>query len=49
MFVYKHTETKESVKKLAYFLIKVQTLWVNNSRNLTIKNATFSGYYFYVI
>ena len=33
---------------LAYFLRKIQTLRVNNSRILTIKNAKFSGYYFYM-
>ena len=34
--------------KLAYFLRKIQTLRVNNSRVLTIKNAKFSGYYVYM-
>ena len=34
--------------KLVYFLRKTQTLRVNNSRILTIKNAKFSGYYFYI-
>ena len=34
--------------KLAYFLRKLQTLRVNNSRILTIKNEKSSGYYFYV-
>ena len=47
MFVYKHTEKIEYVKKLAYFLREIQTLRVNNSRVLTIKNAKLSGYYFY--
>ena len=32
------------VYKLAYFLRKR----VNNSRILTVKNAKFSGYYFYI-
>ena len=32
--------------KLAYFLRKIQTLRLNNSRILAIKNAKFSGYYF---
>ena len=32
--------------KVAYFLRKIQTLRVNNSRILTIKNAKFSGHYF---
>ena len=49
MFVYKHTETIEYVKKLAYLLRKVQTLRVNNLRILTIKNAKFPGDYFYMI
>ena len=35
--------------KLAYFLRKVQTLRVNNSSILTIKNAKFAEYYFYMI
>ena len=48
MFVYKHAETIEYVKKSAYFLRKIQTLRVNNSRILTIKNAKFSGYFVYV-
>ena len=34
--------------KLAYFLRKVQTLRMNNSRILTIKNAKFLGYYFHM-
>ena len=34
--------------KLAYFLRKIQTLRVNNSRILTIKNSKFLGYYFYM-
>ena len=34
--------------KLSYFLRKIQTLRVNKSRILTIKNAKFSGYYFYM-
>ena len=46
MFVYKHTETTEYVKKLAYCLRKIQTLRVNNSRILMIKK--FSGYYFHI-
>ena len=48
MIVYKHTEAIEYVKKIAYFLRKVQTLRINNSRILTIKNAKFSGHYFYM-
>ena len=32
--------------KVAYFLRKIQTLRVNNSRILRIKNTKFSGYYF---
>ena len=46
MFVYKHTETIEYVKKIAYFLRKVQILRANNSRIIRIQNAKFSGYYF---
>ena len=34
--------------KLAYFLRKIQTLRVNNSRILMIKNAKLSGYYCYI-
>ena len=47
MFVYKHAKTVEYVKKF-YFLRKIKTLWINNSRILWIKNAKFSGYYFSV-
>ena len=32
----------------AYFLRKIQTLRVNNSRILEIKNAKFLGYYFHI-
>ena len=34
--------------KVAYFLRKIQTLRVNNSRIPRIKNAKFSEYYFYL-
>ena len=34
--------------KVAYFLRKIQTLRVDNSRILRSKNAKFSGYYFYL-
>ena len=47
-FVYKHSETIEYFKKLAYFLRNFQTSWVNNSRILMIKNAKFLGYCFYM-
>ena len=36
------------LKKLAYFLRKIQFLRVNNSRILTIKKAKFSRYYFHI-
>ena len=39
MFVYKHA---------AYFLRKIKTSRLNNSRILKIKNAKFSGYCFYM-
>ena len=32
MFIYKHTETIEYVKKVAYFLRNMQTSRLNNSR-----------------
>ena len=35
-------------QKLAYFLRNFKTSRVNNSRILRIKNAKFSGYYFYM-
>ena len=35
-------------EKLAYFLRKIQILRVTNSIIFTIKNAIFSGYYFYM-
>ena len=44
MFVYKHAETIEYVK-ISLLFTKIQTLRVNNSRIVTIKNAKFSGYY----
>ena len=47
MFAYKHTETIEYLKKVAYTR-KKQTLRVNNSRIPGNKNAKFSGYYFYM-
>ena len=34
--------------KISLLFIKIQTLRVNNSRILTIKNAKFSGCYFYM-
>ena len=34
--------------KISLLLRKIQTLRVNNSRILPIKNAKFSGYYFYM-
>ena len=48
MLVYKHTETMEYLKEVAYFLRKIQTLRQNNSRIFKIKNMKFSGYYFYM-
>ena len=45
MFVYKHTETIEYVKKQP--LRKIQTLRVINSRILMIQNVKCSGYQFY--
>ena len=48
MFDYKHAETIEYVNKVAYFLRKIQTLWVNNSRILRFNNATPLGYCFYM-
>ena len=41
MFVYKHAETIEYVKKWANFFLKIQRLPVNNSRILRIKNDNF--------
>ena len=34
--------------KISLLFKKIQTLRVNNSRTLTIKNAKFSGYYLYM-
>ena len=48
MFVYKHTETIEYVKKVAYFLRKTQALRMNNLIIPRIKNVKFSEYYFYL-
>ena len=46
MFVYKHTETIEYVKKVACFLRKLQTLRVHNSRILRIKNSEIFRVFF---
>ena len=35
-------------QKVAYFLRKMQSLGVNNSRILRIQNGKFSGYHFYM-
>ena len=43
MFVYKHTET------IAYFLRKIQTSRLNNSRILRFKNAKLSRNYLYMM
>ena len=49
MFVYKHTDTTEYVKKVAYFLRrKKQSLRVDNTRNLRIKDEKFSEGHFYM-
>ena len=51
MFVYKHKETIEYVKKntlKAYFLRKIQTFRAKNWRIVKIQDAKFSGYYFYM-
>ena len=45
---YLFAETTEYVKEEAYFLRKIQTSRVNNSRILKIKNAKFSRDYFYI-
>ena len=34
--------------KISLLFKKIKTLRVNNSRILQIKNAKFSGYYFYI-
>ena len=47
MFVYKHTETIEYVKKVN-FLRKIQTSRLNSSRILRIKNVKFPGYSFFI-
>ena len=46
MFVYKHAKMVDHVKK--FKKKKKKILRVNNSRILTIKNAKFSEYYFYM-
>ena len=46
--VYKHSETMEYDKKLAYFFTNLQTSWANYLRVLWIKKAKFSGYCFYM-
>ena len=48
MFVYKHSEKTEYVKKIAYFLRKMPTSRVNNSRILRFKNMRFLGDCFYM-
>ena len=44
MFVYKHTETTEYVMKWP----KMRTFRVNIELIIGIKNAKFSGHYFYI-
>ena len=44
MFVYKHTETIDYVKKSGLLFKKIQ----NNPSSFTVKNAKFSGYCFYM-
>ena len=46
MFVYKHTETIEYVKKKATFSQKIQTSSVNKLRIMLIRNAKFLEFYF---
>ena len=49
LFVYKHTETIEYVKKYpTFYLRKIRTLRANNSTTLRIQNATFSECCFYM-
>ena len=48
MLVYKHAETIEYVKKWPTFLRKIQISRVDNSRILSIRDAKFSGYCFYI-
>ena len=49
MFVYKHTYKNNRIsEKLAYFLRKMQTLRVNNSRILEFNCAKFSGHSFFL-
>ena len=48
MFVYKHAEMIEYVKKFPTFFLKKITLQVNNLRILRIIDAKFSGFYFYI-
>ena len=49
MFVYKHTEKIEYVKKWdTYFFRKIQLYWENNSIMFRNKNAKISGHYFYM-
>ena len=45
IFVYKH-KNQQNMLKVAYFLRKIQTLRVNNSIILRIKNVKISGYLF---
>ena len=45
MFVYKHAK-QYNMLKISRLFMKIQALWVNNSRILTSKNAKFSGYSF---
>ena len=44
--VYKHSQTIEYAKDLAYFLRNLQTSPVNDTTILRIKNSKFSGYCF---
>ena len=45
--LFTNIQKQQNCQKVAYFLRKIQTSRVNNSRILRFKNVIFSGYSFY--
>ena len=43
--LFTNTKNNRICLKTAYFLRKIQTSWLNNSRILRIKNAKLKGFY----
>ena len=46
--LFTNAQKQQNMLKISLLCKKIQTLRVNNSRILTVKNVKFSGYYFYM-